>query len=126
MTQSQKKDFIMTFYPPGVGKEVLEVNNFWYLTWPEQEKRIDALIAYHEQYKKDCEILPSYKDIIDVFEKLGAPTSAKKAGIDKARLEKTLLCTKDFRPRYSIADALSELGLLEQSTQKVLEMEDSL
>jgi len=126
MTKEQKKDFIMTYYPPGVGKEVLDVNHFWYLTWEQLEARIDALIAYHEQYKKDCEILPSYKEIIDTFKKLDAPTSAKKAGIDKERLEKTLLCTKDFRPRYSIANALDELGMLEQCTQKILDIEDSL
>jgi glycerol-1-phosphate dehydrogenase [NAD(P)+] len=126
MTQAQKKEFIMTYYPPGVGKEVLQVNHFWYLTWDQQQARIDALIAYHEQYKKDCEILPSYQSIIDMFEKMDAPTSAKKAGIDKERLRKTLLCTKDFRPRYSIANALDELGLLEYATQKVLDMEDSL
>lgn len=126
MTKEQKREFIMSSYPPGVGKEVLQVNNFWYLTWPQQEARIDALIAYHEQYKKDCAILPGYKDIIAIFEKMDAPTSAKKAGIDKDRLRKTLLCTNEFRPRYSISYALRELGLLESATQKVLDMEDSL
>ncbi len=126
MTKAQKKDFIMSCYPPGVGKEVLQANHFWYLTWPQHEARIDALISYHEQYKKDCAILPSYKDIIAIFEKLHAPTSAKKAGIDNDRLQKTLLCTNEFRPRYSISDALRELGLLDYATQKVLDMEDSL
>ncbi|MBT3319986.1 MAG: iron-containing alcohol dehydrogenase [Clostridia bacterium] len=126
MTKAQKKEFIMTYYPPGVGKEVLQVNHFWYLTWEQQQARIDALIAYHERYKQDCAILPSYQSIIDMFEKMDAPTSAKKAGIDKDRLRKTLLCTKDFRPRYSIANAIDELGLLGYATQKVLDMEDSL
>jgi len=126
MTKQQKKDFIMSYYPPGVGEEVLKVNNFWYLTWKQQQKRISALKNYHEQYKKDCRILPGYKEIIRIFEKLDSPTSAKKAGIGADRLKDALLCTKDYRPRYSIADALDELGILEDSVQKVLSMEDNL
>lgn len=126
MTKEQKKAFITSYYPPSIGNEVFEANKYWYLEWCEQEKRIDALIAYHSQYKKDCDILPDYKDIIKYFTLFGAPTSAAKAGIDKERLKKTLLCTKDYRPRYSIAEALSELGMLEECTQRILDMEKDL
>lgn len=126
MSKDQKKEFILKYYPPGVGEEVFKANENWYLTWEQQLSRITALKQYHEQYKKDCEILPSYKDIINMFEKLNAPTSAKKAGIGIDRLKDTLLCTKDYRTRYSIAQALDELGILPRSVDKVLSMEDSL
>lgn len=126
MSKEQKKDFILKYYPPGVGEEVFKANENWYLTWEQQLSRIKALKAYHEQYKKDCKILPSYKDIINMFEKLDAPTSAKKAGIGIDRLKDTLLCTKDYRTRYSIAQALDELGTLPDCVDKVLSMEDSL
>ena len=116
----------MSYYPPGVGKEVMEVNECWYLEWPAQEKRIDKLIAYHSQYQKDCEILPDYRDIVKYMTLFGAPTSATKAGISRDRLKKTLLCSKDYRTRYSIAEALSELGLLEECVEKVLAVEDTL
>lgn len=126
MTKQQKKDFIMKYYPPGVGEEVLKANETWYLTWEQQLSRIKALKAYHEQYKKDCEILPGYKDIIYMFDKLDAPTSAKKAGIGIDRLKDALLCTKDYRTRYSIAQALDELGILPSCVEKVLNMEDNI
>lgn len=126
MTKEQKHDFLVSYYPPGIGEEVTRANQFWYLEWPDHQKRIDALIAYHAQYKKDCEILPSYKDIVQYFTQLGAPTSATKAGISKERLKKTLLCTQEYRPRYSIGAALSELGMLNECVDKVLEVEDSL
>lgn len=126
MTKQQKKDFIMKYYPPGVGEEVFKANETWYLTWEQQLLRIKALKEYHEQYKKDCDILPGYKDIIYMFEKLDAPTSAKKAGIGIDRLKDALLCTKDYRTRYSIAQALDELGILPDCVDKVLSMEDSL
>lgn len=126
MTKQQKKDFILEYYPPGVGKEILKANETWYLTWEQQLTRIKALKEYHKQYIKDCELLPSYKDIINIFEKLDAPTSAKKAGIGIDRLKDTLLCTKDYRTRYSIAQALDELGILPDCVDKVLSMEDSL
>ncbi len=126
MSKEQKKDFLLSYYPPGIGEEVMLANETWHLTWPQQLSRIKALKDYHEQYKKDCDILPSYKDIIDIFEKLASPTSAKKAGIDRDRLEKALLCTKDYRTRYSISQALDELGMLPECVDKILSMEDSL
>ena len=126
MTKEQKKDFLISHYPPGIGEEVMNTNESWYLTWDQQLSRISALKSYHEQYRKDCAILPGYKDIINIFEKLDSPTSAKKAGIDRERLNKALLCTKDYRARYSISQALDELGILTGCVDKVLGMEDSL
>ena len=126
MTKEQKKDFLLSYYPPGIGEEVMLANETWHLTWQQQLSRIKALKAYHEQYKKDCEILPSYKDIIDIFEKLDSPTSAGKAGIGIDRLKKALLCTKDYRTRYSISQALDELGILPGCVDKVLSMEEVL
>ncbi len=113
-------------YPPGVGEEVMAANKDWYLEWPEQEKRIENLLAYFGEYRRQCESLPGYRDIINTFELFGAPTSAAKAGLSMDILEKTLLATKDFRPRYNVAKALDELGLFKQAAEKILEMEPSL
>ena len=126
MTKQQKKEYIFDCYPPGGGQEIIQDNVDWYIDWPENEKRIDSLTAYHTQYVKDSEILPDYRKMITSFKRFGAPTSATKAGISKDRLKNALLCTKDFRKRYSIAQALSELGMLEECTQRVLEIESSL
>jgi glycerol-1-phosphate dehydrogenase [NAD(P)+] len=126
MTKQQKKDYIFNCYPPGGGEEILEANEDWYLEWTENERRIDALAAYHSQYIKDTEILPDYRKMIAYFERFGAPTSATKAGISRDRLKNALLCTNNFRKRYSIGQALSELGMIESCAQKVLEIEDEL
>jgi len=126
MTKKQKRDYLFANYPPGVPEEIMSVNEDWYLSWEEQERRIDALVAYHDAYKKDCEILPDYHDIVRYLAHFGAPTSATKAGIDRDALKKTLIVTKDYRKRYSISKALWELGLLEAFADKILEIESSL
>lgn len=126
MTKQQKKDCLFDCYPPGAGEEIIQANDDWYIDWPENEKRVDALIGYHRQYVKDSEILPDYRKMVTYFERFGAPTSTTKAGISRDRLKNALLCTKDFRKRYSIAQALSELGLLEECAEKMLEKEGGL
>ncbi len=126
MAQEEKRQYLIENFPPGVGEEVMSVNSDWYISWEEQERRIDALTGWHESYKEYSKILPDYRDIIRYFENFGAPTSATKAGISRDDLKKTLLVTKDFRKRYSISQALSELGMIEACADRILEMEDSL
>jgi glycerol-1-phosphate dehydrogenase [NAD(P)+] len=126
MSKAQKEAFIRESFPPKVGEEVLKVNQYWYLEWPEQEKRIDKLAAYHEQYKKTYESLPGHRYIAECLKAFGAPASAAEAGISTELLERTLLCARDFRPRYNCAAALSELGLLEESVEKIIDLEKML
>lgn len=126
MSKAQKEAFMREYFPPNVGEEVMKVNEYWYLEWPGHEQRIDRLAAYHEQYKSISKSLPDYKYIIRCLKAFGAPASATQAGISFDMLEKTLLCTKDFRPRYNCASALSELGLLEESVESILGMEKTL
>ena len=126
MTKDEKREFLRRYFPPGVGDSVMEINEDWYLPWPEHEARIDRLIAYHAQYKKDSEILPDYREIGRILKQFGAPTSATKAGISRDRLRDTLICTKDFRPRYNIGKALSKLGLLDDTIARIMAMEDKL
>ena len=126
MTKEKKREFLQRYFPPGVGNSIMEINEDWYLDWPEQEARIDRLIAYHEQYKKDCEILPDYRVIAEILTRFGAPSNATKAGISRERLHDTLVCAKDFRPRYNIGKALSKLGLLDDVINKIIFIEDKL
>jgi len=126
MTKEQRRQWFLDVYPAGVGEDVMKANGDWYLEWPEQKRRIEALQAYHGQYKKDCAILPDYREVIRILARFGVPTSAKKAGIDKARLEKALMCAGDFRKRYSIAEALHELGMLRGCVDKILQLEETL
>ncbi len=126
LTKEERRQWFLDIYPPGVGEDVMEMNADWYLTWEEQKRRVEALQAYHAQYKKDCTMMPGYRDIIRILERFGVPTSAKKAGIDKTRLEKTLLCAGDFRKRYSVAEALRELDMLRACVDRILAMEDEL
>lgn len=125
MTQEQKKAFLLKSYPGHVGEEVMQANDDWYISWQEQERRIDALIACHERYKKDSAALPDWRHIMEVLQKLGAPVTAKQAGISKERLWDTLLCTKDYRLRYNIGAALDELGMLDECAKRVMEAEEA-
>lgn len=126
MTKQRKREYLCGCYPPGAGEGIIEANKDWYIEWDEQLRRIDALMSYHSQYVKDTQILPSVTDMVSWFERLGAPISATQAGIPEKWTENALLCTKDFRQRYSIAQALSELGLLEACAESVLKMEKEL
>jgi glycerol-1-phosphate dehydrogenase [NAD(P)+] len=126
ITRSRKEDFIKNCYPPGVGDSIMNMNKDWYIEWTEQQKRIRGLVSYHEQYKRDSLTLPDYRDVIKILDSFGVPSSAAKAGISLERLEQALLVTKDFRARYSIAAALSDLGLLEECVSGILETEKSL
>lgn len=126
LTKEQRRQWFLDVYPPGVGEDVMSMNGDWYLTWEEQKRRVEALQAYHEQYKKDCAVLPGYRDVVGILNRFGVPVSAKKAGIDKARLEKTLMCSGDFRKRFSVAEALRELDMLRVCVDRILEMEDEL
>ncbi len=126
MTQEEKRQYLIDTFPPRVGEEVMSVNSDWYISWEEQERRIDALAAWHEEYKAYSKILPDYRDIIRYLDNFGAPTSATKAGISREDLKNTLIVTKDFRKRYSISQALSELGMIEACADRILEMEASL
>ena len=105
---------------------MIETNEDWFLEWPEQQRRISALAAYHSQYQKEYVLLPDYRDIMRYLALCGAPTHATKAGISKECLATTLLCAQDYRARYSVAAALSELGLLEESVAEIVDREDIL
>lgn len=126
MTKAQKEAFIMKCYPNNTGADIIKANKNWYEEWPAQQKRLRGLVSYHEQYKKISLSLPAYRDIIDIFDSFGVPSSATKFGLSMKRLEETLLVTKDFRPRYSIPLALSDLGLLEECAAGIMEIEKTL
>lgn len=126
MSKAQKRAFLKSSYPGRIGPKIIRVNKDWYLSWRRQKQRIAALISCHEQYKKDSESLPDYRDIIRIFQRMGAPASASQAGISPSLLTQTLLCAKDYRQRYSIASALDELGMLRACVEKVLAMEPVL
>lgn len=126
MTKAQKQAYIQSCYPPGAGEEAMQNNKDWYIDWEEQERRIDALVAYHDEYKKSCEILPDYRDVMAYLSRFGAPTSAAQAQISRDRLKNALLCAKDHRTRYSIAKALSELGMIEDGARQLLDRESRL
>ena len=126
MSKSDKDALFSNNYPGDMGNEIKKANADWYLEWSKHEAHIDALTAYHEQYKKDCAILPGYRDIAKCLALFGAPTSAAKAGIGKERLKSSLLSAKDFRIRYNIGKALDTLGLHQEAVDKIMKLEDIL
>jgi glycerol-1-phosphate dehydrogenase [NAD(P)+] len=126
ISKEQQAARIKSYYPPGVGEEVMATNKYWYLEWPEQEKHIEKILGFFEEYRLQCESLPGYRDIIKTFELFGAPASAAKAGLGIDMLRKTLFAAKDFRPRYNVAKALDALGLFEQAAERILETEPTL
>jgi glycerol-1-phosphate dehydrogenase [NAD(P)+] len=125
-SREQRRQWYLDTYPAGVGEDVMKTNEDWYFGWTEQHRRIGALQAYREQYLKDSEILPDYRAIHAILGRFGVPNSATKAGIDASRMEKTLLCAGDYRKRYSIAEALRELGMLRGCVDHILSMESTL
>ena len=126
-TRAQKSKLIRDNYPKGIGAQIQAENKQWYLSWREQERRIDALAKSHAAYqKRSAALLPGYMDVVRVLHKLGAPVCATQAGISEAWLKNALLYAKDYRQRYNIATALYELGMLKVCVEDIMMKEEQL
>lgn len=120
LSREAREKFICEKYGPKFGTSIIKENPDDFLTWEEQERRIDAFIQNFDLIKKEVALVPSWSEVKEIFQRLGSPITAADIGIDASLLEDTLLCAKDYRNRYTIFKTADEIGVLDEIAAKVL------
>lgn len=120
LSREEREKFVCEKYGPKFGASIIKENPDDFLTWEEQERRIDAFIQNFDLIKKEVALVPSWSEVKEIFQRLGSPITAADIGIDASLLEDTLLCAKDYRNRYTIFKTADEIGVLEEIVAKVL------
>ncbi len=120
LTQEQRTNKIYEGYGEKIGAAIIRENPEDFLSWAEQERRIEAVMANWEKIKAAVSFLPSVDEMNQVLNALGAPVHASEIGIDKALLAATFKCAKDYRSRYNIGKTLEEMGLSDDIINRML------
>ncbi len=120
LTREAREKFICEKYGSKFGTSIIKENPDDFLTWEEQERRIDAFIQNFDLIKKEVALVPSWPEVKAIFQRLGSPITAAEIGIDDSLLEDTLFCAKDYRNRYTIFKTADEIGVLDELVAKVL------
>lgn len=111
---------VIDAYGKKIGPLILRDNPNEYLDWPEQERRLKALVQNQRFIKEELAFLPKYETLVKVFRELGAPTTAAELGVDQETLRKGLVYAKDYRARYTVFKTVNEAGKLEEFVDRVL------
>ena len=119
ITREERIRWILSTYGEENGRDIIEENPGDFLTWEEQERRIDRAVSRLNEIKEELSKLPAHEKIVDAMRKLGSPMSPEEIGIDKETLHISLRCAKDYRERYSLFKLLDELGELENYLKRI-------
>lgn len=117
-TREQREKTVIENYGLKIGTSIMKDNPEDFLSWEEQERRIDAILSNMDKIRKELSFLPSSKEIIGSLEKIGSPVTAKEIGIDQELLLKALLYGKDYRSRYTVFKSADELGILDELLER--------
>jgi glycerol-1-phosphate dehydrogenase [NAD(P)+] len=120
LTREERIRKVKEGYGDRIGEVIMQENPEDFLAWEEQDRRIEAVCSNMERIQDVLKFLPSADEMIWVLKELGAPTTAPEIGIDEELLRHTLLYAKDYRSRYTVFKTLDELGLLNETIEKVL------
>ncbi|MBQ3079162.1 MAG: sn-glycerol-1-phosphate dehydrogenase [Clostridia bacterium] len=114
LSREAREKWVLGTYGDENGREIIRENPGDFLTWEEQERRIDRAFMCEEEIKKELSLLPDRKRIEDAMRLLGSEMTPGEIGIDKKTLNVSLRCAKDYRERYSLFKLLDEMGVLEK------------
>lgn len=121
VSKEEREKFMLESYGKNIGSAIMRENPEDFLSWQEQERRIDALVNNFQMIKKELEFLPTAEEMLEVMKKLGAPVEASEIGVGEELLKVTLKCAKDYRSRYNVCKTLDEIGVLDEFINKILE-----
>ena len=75
------------------------------------EKRLEVIINnWNDIINVITEKLPSYQEILDVWQKLGGPVSLEEMGINETLFPEIFIATKDIRDKYVLSFLAWDLG----------------
>lgn len=83
----------------------------WVAIWPDLRRRLRSQLM-------------SYQEMAALLARAGAPLHAAQIGVSPEHHRKTVLAARLIRSRYSILDALEDLGLLESAVNDVFSHPD--
>ncbi|NLW55726.1 MAG: sn-glycerol-1-phosphate dehydrogenase [Firmicutes bacterium] len=121
-TKAAWEEGVKDAYGEKIGSLILRDNPKEYIDWPEQERRLQALVRNQRLIKEELAFLPDYETLVKVFRELGSPMTAAELGIDQETLRKSLLYAKDYRERYSVFKTVNEAGRLEEFVDRILQL----
>lgn len=121
LSHEQRKKLIIEKYGVKFGTSIMKENPDDFLTWEEQERRIDAVVAHEQEIRRELAFLPKWPEVKAIFERLGSPLTAQEIGLNDSQLLDALVYGKDYRNRYTVAKTADELGILDEMVEKTLE-----
>lgn len=114
ISRAEREKWVLSTYGEENGREIISENPGDFLSWEEQERRIDRAVSRMDDIRRELSLLPAYEKIRQAMEKLSSPMKPCEIGIDEESLATSLRCAKDYRERYTLFKLLDELGMLEE------------
>ena len=114
ISYEDRVNWVLSTYGKDNGSEIIKENPGDFLTWEEQERRIDRAVARFDEIKAEIKKLPPHKSIVDAMTKMGSELKPAQIDIDDNSLNTSLRCAKDYRERYTLFKLLDEMGMLEE------------
>jgi glycerol-1-phosphate dehydrogenase [NAD(P)+] len=106
-------------YGAVVGRSIIDDNPHEPISREERLRRVENFKSNLSDIRKALSFLPSSENMRNLYRKLGGPLSAADISIGDNLLRDALLYAKDYRERYNIFKAAEELGVLEDTVDRI-------
>ncbi len=116
----KREKVIIEKYGEIVGRSIVDDNPGEPISPGERIRRVENFLNELPEIRKALSFLPSSADMRDMYEKLGGPVTASQISIEEGLLKDGLLYAKDYRDRYNIFKTAEELGVLENTVDKII------
>jgi len=123
LTHDQRRKWVLDTYGRENGSDIIRENPGDFLSWEEQERRIDRALLRMDEIRRELSLLPKHEKIVEAMKKLSSPMTPGEIGIDKESLHTSLRCAKDYRERYSLFKLIDEMGETEKYL-KIIEADE--
>ncbi len=114
LSHEDREKWVLTAYGDENGRAIIRENPGDFLTWQEQERRIDRAVSRMKDIQNELSTLPSRERIEDAMKKLSSPLRSDEIDIDKETLDLSIHAAKDYRERYTLFKLLDEMGVLDR------------
>lgn len=84
-------------------------------------RRIDSMEAHWDEIRRLLSQRPSADSLKAMLDDMGCPSTPAQIGIDEADLRDTIRFCKETRPRYTLLQAVYDLALTDELTDRLIE-----
>lgn len=121
LSKAQREQLILEKYGAKIGKAIMKGNPDDFISLEEQKRRFYEIVDNQKLIKEKLSFLPSSKQMIQIFQELGAPWRVEELNINQELLYDSLVYAKDYRSRYTVFKSAEELGILEALVKKTIQ-----